>query len=40
MLMLVKMGRRDLLIALEFDKIEQGIEKLAVLVQRLNPKDG
>ena len=33
------MERQDLLIALEFDEIEQRIERLTVLVQQLRPKD-
>jgi hypothetical protein len=33
------MERQDLLIALEFDEIEQRIEGLTVLVQQLRPKD-
>ena len=38
--MLAMMERQDLLIALEFDEIEQRIERLTLLVQQLNPKDG
>ncbi|MDO8399379.1 MAG: hypothetical protein Q7T45_16325 [Bradyrhizobium sp.] len=37
--MLAIMDRQDLLIALEFDEIEQRIERLAVLMERLKFKD-
>ena len=37
--MLAIMDRQDLLIALEFDEIEQRIERLTVLTERLKFKD-
>jgi len=37
--MLAIMDRQDLLIALEFDEIEQRIERLTVLMKRLKFKD-